>query len=171
LPPINISILVIGLLAIFAIYFVLTRTAFGYSARAVGSNLIAARYAGIKDPKVILMTMLLGGACAGIAGGIIVMNISTILEIGISNNYGYVGIAVATLASLNPLGSVLTSVFFSFLYIGSESASVTGVPLSLANTITGLVVIFILFRSQIAQIASKVQQYIMPPELTKEVNA
>jgi ribose transport system permease protein len=51
-----------------AMHVVLHRTRFGYRVQAVGSNRQAAAYAGIPTPKVRLLTLVLMGAVAGLAG-------------------------------------------------------------------------------------------------------
>jgi ribose/xylose/arabinose/galactoside ABC-type transport system permease subunit len=59
--------IVFALLAL-AMHVVLHRTRFGYRVQAVGSNSQAAAYAGIPTPKVRLLTLVLMGAIAGLAG-------------------------------------------------------------------------------------------------------
>ncbi len=50
---------------------VLCRTCYGRHVLAVGSNAIASRYAGIRDRRVLLSTMVLMGLLAGLSAGVI----------------------------------------------------------------------------------------------------
>ena len=64
---VNGGILIAIVLAII-VYIMLTRTTFGYQLKACGSNRFAARYAGIKDKRNIVLSMAIAGAMAGAAG-------------------------------------------------------------------------------------------------------
>ena len=59
------------ILATFASWFIIEKTTFGYSLRAVGFNKEAAKYAGMKVNRNIVMSMVIAGAFAGLAGAII----------------------------------------------------------------------------------------------------
>ena len=59
---------VLALIAVFAVKFLLDRTKMGYEMKAVGFSRSASRYAGINVGKNIVVTMLISGALAGLAG-------------------------------------------------------------------------------------------------------
>ncbi|HOX91609.1 MAG TPA: ABC transporter permease, partial [Spirochaetales bacterium] len=59
------------ILAIVAYWFIIEKTTFGYGLRAVGFNKDAAKYAGLKVNRNVMLSMLLAGAFAGLAGAII----------------------------------------------------------------------------------------------------
>ncbi len=102
-----IALLVIGL-----IWFMLNRTALGYSMRAAGKGKEAARFAGLPVNRTVLITALLSGGIAGIAGASEVAGIHFHLVDSISGGMGYTGVIVATLSSLNRWPS------FPLLFIG-----------------------------------------------------
>jgi len=115
------------------------RTTFGYEMRAVGANAKAARFAGIQVDRVMLKTALLSGALAGLAGVGEVAGRAGYLTLDMSPGYGYSGIVIAMLASLNPLGVVLAALFVAGVIVGADSMSrVIGVPSYLADVIVAI---------------------------------
>jgi simple sugar transport system permease protein len=63
--------------------------------------------------------MIVSGGLAGLAGGLIITGESFRLMVGISRDYGYVGIGVAMLASLSSLPTIPSAIFFSTLVTGA----------------------------------------------------
>lgn len=125
---------IIGLIAIAVLWFVLTRTSFGLKMRAVGLGRPAARFAGINVGRTTLIAALVSGGIAGIAGVAEVCGIQYHLIEGISAGYGYTGIIIATLGSLNAIGVLLASLFFGLVDAGSQTVSrVLGVPVYLGE--------------------------------------
>ena len=122
-----------------ALWVVNARTTFGYEVRAVGANARAARFAGIAVDRVMLKTALLSGALAGLAGVGEVAGRAGYLTLDMSPGYGYSGIVIAMLASLNPLGVVLAAIFVAGVMVGADSMSrVIGVPSYLADVIVAI---------------------------------
>ncbi len=98
--------LVIGVVACVACWVLMNHTTFGFSARIVGGNVRAAKVAGLSLGKIILLTCLLGGAAAGIAGAIEVAGHEGRCNATMVAGYGYAGILVAFLARQNPLAII-----------------------------------------------------------------
>jgi ABC-type uncharacterized transport system permease subunit len=127
---------IIALLAALVLWFVLTRTSFGLKMRAVGLGKPAAEFAGIKVSRTILSAALISGGIAGIAGVSEVAGIQYHLIGELSPGYGYSGIIVATLGSLNALGVLLAALFFGIINTGAQTASgVLGTPVYLSNVV------------------------------------
>lgn len=127
------------------IYFLLTRTEFGFSIRVVGANPKAAEYAGINKDKIIIYSMMLAGALSGIAGMIEVSGIHMRLRCNISPGYGYAGIPVALLASGNPIGVVFAALLFGFLYVGGSALQTTySIPVAIVYVFQAIIVLFII---------------------------
>ena len=93
------------------VWFIIEKTTLGYQLKACGSNRHAAQYAGIQDKRNIVLSMALAGALAGAAGSLY----------GLSGNteffwttyqtlpaVGFTGIAVALLATNNPIGVIFS---------------------------------------------------------------
>lgn len=103
-----------------AAWWVLTRTAAGFRARAVGASPTAAQVTGrVSVPRVSATALIASGALAGLAGGIEVLGVTYALYENISPGYGFAGIAVAVLAGLNPLAVIGTGLLFAVFETGA----------------------------------------------------
>ncbi len=118
---INISI-VIAILAAIVIWFVLVKTTFGYELKAVGNSKEAARYAGINANRCVIQSMVIAGALAGLAGGLYYLagTVQYVLEKSVLA-MGFNGIPVALLANSNPLGTIFSALFVSYIQVGGSS--------------------------------------------------
>lgn len=99
---------------VFVIWFINSKTVFGYQSKGVGVNMRAAAFGGINTNMVILKTALISGGLAGLAGVGEVCAIHYHLLMDISPGYGYTGIVIAMLGNLHPIGVALAA-FFSVL--------------------------------------------------------
>ncbi|MEM7131771.1 MAG: ABC transporter permease [Chloroflexota bacterium] len=121
---------------ILILWFVLTRTAFGLRMRAVGLAPSAAQFAGISVERTMLISALVSGGIAGVAGVSEVAGIHYHLIDAISPGYGYTGIIVATLGTLNAWGVALAALFIGLIDTGSQTVSrALGVPAYLGDVI------------------------------------
>lgn len=126
----------VALVVIAVLWFVLSRTAFGLRMRSVGLSPSAARFAGVKVERTMLIAALVSGGIAGLAGVNEVAGIHYHLIDAISGGHGYTGIIVATLGGLNPLGGGLAALFIGLIDTGSQSVSrALGVPVYLGDVI------------------------------------
>jgi ABC-type uncharacterized transport system permease subunit len=129
--------LVLGLIAAVVIHWVQRYTALGLEMRAVGGNAAAARFAGISVPGTLIMTGLISGALAGLAGASEVAGLKGYLTSDLSPGFGYAGIVVAMLAQLNALAVVPAAIFIAAVFVGADSMSRT---LAVSNYFADLVV-------------------------------
>jgi simple sugar transport system permease protein len=127
---------ILALVIIVILWFVLTRTAFGLRMRAVGMGSEAARFAGINVNRTMLISALVSGGIAGLAGVSEVAGIHYHLIDAISPGYGYTGIIIATLGALNAWGVALAALFIGLIDTGSQTVSrALGVPAYLGDVI------------------------------------
>ena len=120
LPNTRLSIgIVLALTLAYLIYRLLEQTVFGYELKAVGFNPQAAEYAGINQIKMIILTMGLSGALAGMAGGVEILGLHHRFYGQFSPGYGFDSIAVALLAKNNPLGVVFAALLFAAMRTGA----------------------------------------------------
>ncbi len=116
---VNGGILIAIALAI-VVSILLSRTTFGYQLKACGSNRYAARYAGIKDKRNIVLSMAIAGSLAGAAGSLYWLSGNTEFFWSTYQQLpavGFNGIPVALLASNNPIGVIFAGLFMSMLDI------------------------------------------------------
>ena len=126
-------------------YILLFYTPFGYQLRSTGSNINAARYAGIDVARMQVLAMFISGAMVGMAGAIEITGVHHRLMEGISANYGWDAIAVALIGNQNPLAIVLSSLLFAALKVGSNTMQTSqGIPNNLVSVLQGLVILFAL---------------------------
>ena len=124
----------IAIAAMLALWFILTRTAFGLKMRAVGLGKPAAQFAGINVSRTTLIAALISGGVAGIAGMVEVAGIQYHLIGELSAHYGYTGVIIATLGGLNAWGVGLAALFFGLVDTGAQTISRTlGVPIYLGE--------------------------------------
>ncbi|MFQ5785457.1 MAG: ABC transporter permease [Alphaproteobacteria bacterium] len=132
----------LAVLAVFAVWFLMRSTTLGFAIRAVGENPRAARHGGVDIVRTVLLTALISGGLAGLAGVGEVAGLHFQVMATLSPGYGYTGIVIAMLARLNPLGVVPASLFFAVVITGAEAMSrKTGVPVYLADVIQGAALI------------------------------
>ena len=111
------------------------RSLAGFQMRVAGLAPAAAIYAGISSRRTIWLGMLIGGACAGLAGvGEVAGPLGQLLP-SASPGYGFAAIIVAFVGRLHPLGIVFASLLMSLLYLGGESAQIN---LAMPSAVTGL---------------------------------
>ena len=104
----------------------------------------AARAAGIPVARVVVTTMSLSGALAGVAGAIEVMGVHHRYVEGVAGNYGFDGIAVALLGGLGGVAVTLSAFFFGFLAGGADyMETLTNVPNSIAVIVQAFVILFV----------------------------
>ena len=150
----------IALGATLAAWLILTRSALGFSIRAFGANPNAASLAGIRTRRVTIASFAFAGLVAGLAGSVA---IQAILNYKLSgefylNHYGYIGIAVALLARLNPLAILPAAFLFSALEKGSESLKATaGVSPSLGDVLIATFLILLLVTGVIKSRSEQMQ--------------
>lgn len=117
----------------FVLYWVLSRSTWGYKVRASGKGPQAARYAGFDAGRLTLTTLAASGALAGMAGMAEITGLHHRLQAGLAIGYGYDGIIVAFLARLNPLAVPVAAVALGGLMVGGEQLqSRMGLPASIS---------------------------------------
>jgi simple sugar transport system permease protein len=135
---------VIALLAAAAVSWVLFRSTKGFEFRAVGLNTRAAGYAGMSISWTIVLSMVIAGGLAGLAGASLMLGGSKTLTPGFSPGYGFDGIAVALIGATRPAGVVGAALLFGALRAGATPMqAATGTPRDLVVIIQALVILFI----------------------------
>jgi ABC-type uncharacterized transport system permease subunit len=128
------------------IYFVLWHTVVGYEVRAAGLNPTAARYGGIKSKRTMLLSFILGGIGAGLAGATVVMGqpptYAMFSGLPMITNTGFDGMAVAMVGRNHPLGILVAAVFFGGLTAGGRTMQIfASTPIEVVRVATGIIVI------------------------------
>ena len=139
----------LAILAAFLVFIFLWRTTIGYRVRAVGLNPHASRYAGVNVKRYIVLSLLLSGAFAGLAGVIQVYGVNHRMftdgsATGFTGGAGFNGIVAALFGQLHPLGTIPASFLFGALLVGANKLQrAVQVPSALITALNGLVVVFV----------------------------
>ena len=146
LPPTRANIgFFVALAMACVLYYILWRTTLGYECRAVGLNAEAAQYAGINVQRNLVVSMMIGGALAGMGGAVQVLGVQhRFYDLFGFTGYGFDGIAVALLGNNHPLGVIAGASLFGILARGSQNMqSVAQVPQEVIGIVQAAVIIFI----------------------------
>lgn len=105
----------------------------------------AADYAGFSRIRAIWLSLLVSGACAGLAGvGEVAGPIGKLQPI-LTPGYGYTAIIVAFLGGLSPVGVVLSGVFLAIIYVGGDNSLASSkIPAAVPNVMQGLILVYYL---------------------------
>lgn len=131
------------------VYIFLWRTTTGYRIRAVGLSPDASRYAGIHVKRYVVLSLLLSGALAGLAGAIQIYGVHHFMftdgsAAGFTGSAGFNGIVAALFGKLHPIGTIPASFIFGALLVGANSMQrAAQVPSALITALNGLVVVFV----------------------------
>lgn len=115
--------IIIAIILAVIFYIIMEKTTLGYQLKSCGSNRHAAKYAGIKDKRNIVLSMALAGALAGTAGALYSLSGNTEFFWTTYQSLpavGFTGIAVALLAVNNPIGVIFSGIFMSLLNINGQ---------------------------------------------------
>ena len=124
------------------VWVVLNKTKFGYELKATGNNYNAARYAGMKEDRNIITTMLISGALAGMGAGLLFLTGIEDWETTISAvpGMGFNGIAVAFLGGLSPIGSILSAFFIQYITTGGGNVDLQVYCAQISSLISSLII-------------------------------
>ncbi|WP_312797109.1 ABC transporter permease [Tianweitania sp.] len=141
--PFNISFL-LALAAAFGVWVLIWRTKLGYEIRTQGHSPKAARYAGIGEARIIIITMMISGALAGMMALNPVMGAQNRLQLDFVTGAGFVGIAVALMGRSHPVGIVPAAILFGMLYQGGAEIAfeMPAISRDMIVVIQGLVILF-----------------------------
>lgn len=136
--------LLVALVAALVVYLLLWRTRLGFRIRAVGLSPGAANYAGMSIGTNTVLALAIGGALAGLGGGVEVMGVYGKMSIPFVSNLGFNGIGVALLGRNHPAGVVLGALLFGGLASGAQELQfATDVPLDLADVLLAVILLLV----------------------------
>lgn len=128
------------------VYLYLWGTRAGYELRLAGENPEAARYAGVHAGRVVVLSFVIGGLAAGLAGASQIIGRppawSLYATMGNVTTLGFDGIGVALVGRNHPIGGVLAAILFGALAHGGRLMEYqVGVLSELVRALNGLIVL------------------------------
>ena len=141
--PLNVSFL-LALVMAWLVWLLVWRTKLGYEIRTMGHSPKAARYAGIGETRIIIVTMMISGALAGMMALNPIIGDQHHMALDFVGGAGFVGIAVALMGRSHPAGIVPAAILFGMLYQGGAELSfdMPNISRDMIVIIQGLVILF-----------------------------
>lgn len=139
----NSSIIVMAA-AFMVIWFIMSRSRVGYEWRLSGQNSLFSRLGGVNISKNYILVMLLTGALAGLAGGLVIMAGPHRFIKDLGANYAWDGVMIAMVANSEIFLTLIFGFFFSILQTGSLGMElITAVPRELIEVLQAVIVLIV----------------------------
>ena len=134
---------IIAILLAIGLKIFMDKSRWGFEIKAVGANHRGANYAGINVGRTRVLTMVISGGFAGLAGVTYFLGYYASIQPRVLPSMGFDAIAVALLGNLHSYGIMAASFFISIIDKGSTyMSSKAGVRQEIASVITGLILLF-----------------------------
>ncbi|MCW2697698.1 MAG: inner-rane translocator [Modestobacter sp.] len=143
--------LLVAVVAGVVVAVLLTRTRFGFDLRATGLSPSAATASGVDARGMVIKTMLISGAIAGLIGLPDLLGTSHHYGTEFTAGLGFLGIAVALLGRNTPVGIALAALLFGFLDRAAIPLQFEGIPASVVTIIQGTIVLAVVVANQVAR--------------------
>ena len=129
--------------AVVLVWILFDKTKLGYELKAVGFSRSAAKYAGIKVGRCMVLSMTISGMLAGLAGVTYYLGYVGSIQPKVLLSTGFDAIAVSLLGNNNPFGIIFSTMLISMMSKGSTyMRSQAGVDAEIASVITGIILLF-----------------------------
>jgi simple sugar transport system permease protein len=123
-------------------WFVVNRTRFGFDLRATGASETAAVASGVRVKKMVVTSMILSGAVAGLVGMPLLFCQDYAYGDTVQSGLGFAGLAVALLGRNHPIGMAFAAVLWGYLDQLSNGLQIgAGVSDRLVLIIQGIIVL------------------------------
>jgi general nucleoside transport system permease protein len=142
--------LVVALVAGVIVSVLIKRPRFGFDLRASGLSPSAATASGVDARAMVIKTMLISGAIAGLIGLPDLLGTSHSYGTEFTAGLGFLGIAVALLGRNTPLGIALGALLFGFLDRAAIPLQFEGIPASVITIIQGTIVLSVVIANEVA---------------------
>jgi ABC-type uncharacterized transport system permease subunit len=134
-----------------AVAVLLKRTRFGFDLRASGLSPSAASASGVDARRMVLKTLLLSGAVAGLIGMPDLLGSTHVYGTQFTGGLGFLGIAVALLGRNSPVGIALAALLFAFLDRAALPLQFADIPSSVVTIIQGTIVLAVVIANEVAR--------------------
>ncbi|MEU3186997.1 ABC transporter permease [Streptomyces sp. NPDC006923] len=143
--------LFVAVLAGLAYWFVLGRTRFGFDLRAVGQSESAAAASGVSVKKMVVTSMILSGAMAGLIGMPTLLNESHMYSNDFPLGIGFTGIAIALLGRNHPIGIALAALLWGYLERTTNHLEVIGYDKEILGVLQGVIVLCVVIAYELVR--------------------
>ena len=149
------GLLFLAILVGFLYWFVLNKTRFGFDLRATGGSETAAVASGVKVKRMVLTSMVLSGAIAGLVGMPLLFGQDYAYGTTFQPGLGFAGIAVALLGRNHHIGMAIAAIVWGFLEQQSNGLQINaGVSDRLVGVIQGVIVLSVVIAYELVRRAN-----------------
>jgi ABC-type uncharacterized transport system permease subunit len=153
------GLIVLAIVVGVAFQLVIGRTRFGFDLRAAGRSLTAAQASGVNVKRMIIVSLLLSGAVAGLVGMPILLGDSySYSSVTFQTGLGFTGIAIALLGRNTPIGIAFASLLWAFLDQSSTILDLNEIPKEIVQITQGVVVLSVVIAYEVVRRIVLVQQ-------------
>ncbi len=146
------GLIVLAILVGFLYWFVLSKTRFGFDLRATGRSETAAVASGVKVKRMVLLSMVLSGAAAGLVGMPLLFGQDYAYGDTVQSGLGFAGIAVALLGRNHPVGIAFAALLWGYLNQLSHGLQIgAGVSDRLVLIIQGIIVLSVVIAYELSR--------------------
>ncbi|MGJ9413504.1 ABC transporter permease [Aeromicrobium sp. CF4.19] len=145
------ALAVLAVIVAVGYWFLLERTRFGFNLRATGESSSAATAGGIDARRMVLATMAISGAIAGLVW--MPSFFGSTLTFGIPENFqtnlGFTGLAVALLGRNRSAGILVGALLFAYLAAQSNGLQRVGIATEIIGITQGVVVLAVVIAYEV----------------------
>ncbi len=147
--PLSIPAIVIAVVSFLVVFMILHGTRWGLQLKAMGRSQRSAFLLGVRTRWNVLLSMMVCGMLAGLAGAFLVLSAPPIgqgkLVSGVPGGFGFLGILIVMLVDYRATWVPLVALFFAIVPIGTiKLQSAMGLDSSLGNVFQSAVVLAVL---------------------------
>jgi simple sugar transport system permease protein len=135
------GLIVLAVIVGVAFWFVINRTRFGFDLRATGMNEAAAVSSGVDVRKMVVASMVISGAVAGLVGMPQLLGASYTYSLDFPAGLGFTGIAIALLGRNHPVGIAIGALLWGFLDNSAQILNLRDVPVEIVQITQGVIVL------------------------------
>ena len=165
------SFLVIAIAVGIAVYVLIWRTRFGYDLRATGINPEAARASGVDPNRMIVRTMLISGAIAGLIGMSDLLGFFHAYTLDFPTGLGFDGIAVALVGLNHPAGIAIAALLFGWVDRAAQILDLEGIPKEVIIITKGVIILSVVVAYEVVRRIVQTQQIKAAAEATRRLEA
>jgi simple sugar transport system permease protein len=135
------GLILLAVLVGVAFWFVINRTRFGFDLRATGMSESAAVASGVSVKRMVVASMVLSGAVAGLVGMPQLLGSSFTYSLDFPAGLGFTGIAIALLGRNHPVGIAIGALLWGFLDNSAQILNLEDIPVEIVQITQGIIVL------------------------------
>ena len=141
----------VAIVAGFGYHVLVSRLRFGFDLRASGINPWAAQTSGVAPRAMVVRTMIISGAIAGLVGLSALLGFSHQYTLDFPTGFGFAGIAAALLGRNHPVGIAIGALIFSYLNKSAQILDLEDIPKEIVTIMQGIIIISVVVAYEVVR--------------------